>query len=134
MLNDELFTLLAGASAITTDVATRIYPVQAPEDFQYIGPFVIFSRISNKSEECHAGSAGLATARYQISAVRQTERRWEQDLPENRRERAPARAELPRRIHPGLFARGRSRFLRSRAVTPPRTGRLDDHVLRTNSQ
>jgi hypothetical protein len=68
MLNDELFTLLAGASAITTDVATRIYPVQAPEDFQYIGPFVIFSRISNKSEECHAGSAGLATARYQISA------------------------------------------------------------------
>ena len=68
MLNDELYALLSGCSALTALVGVRIYPVTAPEDYQYSGPYLIYSRVSNQSEESHDGPAGLARARYQFSA------------------------------------------------------------------
>lgn len=70
-LDDEIYTLLSGRAAITAIVGNRIYPVTMPEDFTYSGPFIVVTRISNKSQECLAGSAGIARARYQFSCYAQ---------------------------------------------------------------
>jgi hypothetical protein len=68
MINDELFALLNGSADIAAMVSGRIYPVQAPEDQPYTGPYIVYSRVGNKSEEWLGGSAGLSTARYQFSS------------------------------------------------------------------
>lgn len=66
MLNDEIYALLS-VDAIADLVGDRIYPVTVPDNWTYSGPFLVYSRVSNQSEESHSGSSGLATARYQFS-------------------------------------------------------------------
>jgi hypothetical protein len=65
-----LYSYLISKTAITALVATRIYPLIAPEGAAY--PFLIYQRISTQHEHNMAGSSGLATATVQLDAYSDT--------------------------------------------------------------
>ncbi len=64
-ITDELFDLVNPA---TTDTAAgRIFIANAPDNYSYVGPYMVIRGVGGISEEDLTGGIGLATERFEFS-------------------------------------------------------------------
>lgn len=65
MVTDDLFDLVNAATTAT--VAGRIFIPETPEDYKYVGPYIVIRTVGDDSMETLAGSAGLNDESFEIS-------------------------------------------------------------------
>ena len=66
MIQQQLFTLLSGA----TEAGTRVFPLVAPDGVPR--PYIVYQRVSAISENVLSGDAGLTNTRFQIDVYSDT--------------------------------------------------------------
>ena len=64
-VEENLYTLFTGSTAIAAVVGTRVYPVMAPQNATY--PCLVYTRVSTPRFHTHDGASGMAQPRFQIN-------------------------------------------------------------------
>lgn len=67
MIDDGIYSYLTSQAALTTHVATRIYPNHAPQDAAR--PYIIYAKFGGSPVYEMQGETGLANARYRFECV-----------------------------------------------------------------
>ncbi len=70
VIEEALVAILAGNAGVKALAGSRIYPLVAPPDVTL--PAIAYQRISGPRVHSHSGSSGLASPRFQFTALAST--------------------------------------------------------------
>jgi hypothetical protein len=65
VITDELFDLVT--SATQSLAAARLFWAAPPENYNYVGPYIVGRTVGDESFESHQGSSGLNCERFEFS-------------------------------------------------------------------